>query len=119
MGTDGQAEKDKAEIVPGKVSVISSCQCRSRLDSHCDHDSCIYTDDNEIKIQHAQHSLLNMLNVFCLVVLQSQSEQCPDEEEEVESKADRRTVGLRCFQGNRETSEDEPSELVKLFRQFA
>ncbi|XP_016124560.1 splicing factor, arginine/serine-rich 19-like isoform X4 [Sinocyclocheilus grahami] len=59
MGTDGQAEKDKGEIVPGK----------------------------------------------------SQSEQCPNEEEEVESKADRRTVGLRCFQGNRETSEDEPSEL--------
>ncbi|XP_052403219.1 splicing factor, arginine/serine-rich 19 isoform X1 [Carassius gibelio] len=41
----------------------------------------------------------------------SQSEQSPDEEEEMESKADRRTVGLRCFQGNRETSEDEPSEL--------
>ncbi|KAK9977722.1 hypothetical protein ABG768_019522 [Culter alburnus] len=41
----------------------------------------------------------------------SQTEQCPDEEEEVDSKADRRTVGLRCFQGNRETSEDEPSEL--------
>jgi len=46
--------------------------------------------------------------------LQTQTEQGPDEEEEVESKADRRTVGLRCFQGNRETSEDEPSELVKL-----
>ncbi|KTG45085.1 hypothetical protein cypCar_00002626 [Cyprinus carpio] len=59
MGTDGQDEKDKGEIVPGK----------------------------------------------------SPSEQCPDEEEEVESKADRRTAGLRCFQGNRETSEDEPSEL--------
>ncbi|XP_067272627.1 splicing factor, arginine/serine-rich 19 isoform X2 [Pseudorasbora parva] len=59
MGTDGQAEKDGEELVPGK----------------------------------------------------SQAEQCPDEEEEVESKADRRTVGLRCFQGNRETSEDEPSEL--------
>ncbi|XP_016397181.1 splicing factor, arginine/serine-rich 19-like isoform X1 [Sinocyclocheilus rhinocerous] len=59
MGTDGQAEKDEGEIVPGK----------------------------------------------------SQSEQCPDEEEDVESKADRRTVGLRCFQGNRETLEDEPSEL--------
>ncbi|XP_073696381.1 uncharacterized protein scaf1 isoform X3 [Garra rufa] len=59
MGTDGQAEKDKGEIVPGK----------------------------------------------------SQSEQCTDEEEEVESKAERRTAGLRCFQGNRETSEDEPSEL--------
>ncbi|KAK7167767.1 hypothetical protein R3I94_001985 [Phoxinus phoxinus] len=59
IGTDGQAEKDEVEVVPGK----------------------------------------------------SQTEQCPDEEEEVESKADRRTVGLRCFQGNRETSEDEPSEL--------
>ncbi|XP_059412865.1 splicing factor, arginine/serine-rich 19 isoform X2 [Carassius carassius] len=59
MGTDGQAEKDKGEIVPDE----------------------------------------------------SQSEQSPNEEEEVENKADRRTVGLRCFQGNRETSEDAPSEL--------
>uniref|UniRef100_A0A8C1K0P2 SR-related CTD-associated factor 1 n=1 Tax=Cyprinus carpio TaxID=7962 RepID=A0A8C1K0P2_CYPCA len=46
-----------------------------------------------------------------IVAGKSESEQCPDEEEEMESKADRRTGGLRCFQGNRETSEDEPSEL--------
>lgn len=59
MGTDGQAEKDEADVVPGE----------------------------------------------------SQTEQSPNEEEEVESKTDRRTLGLRCFQGNRETSEDEPSEL--------
>ncbi|XP_039542784.1 splicing factor, arginine/serine-rich 19 isoform X2 [Pimephales promelas] len=45
------------------------------------------------------------------VEVPGKTEQGPDEEEEVESKADRRTVGLRCFQGNRETSEDEPSEL--------
>ncbi|KAA0705672.1 Splicing factor, arginine/serine-rich 19 SR-related C-terminal domain-associated factor 1 [Triplophysa tibetana] len=41
----------------------------------------------------------------------SQSEQCSDEKEENESKAERKTAGLRCFQGNGETSEEEPSEL--------
>ncbi|XP_056608648.1 splicing factor, arginine/serine-rich 19 [Triplophysa dalaica] len=41
----------------------------------------------------------------------SQNEQCSDEKEENESKAERKTAGLRCFQGNGETSEDEPSEL--------
>lgn len=44
-------------------------------------------------------------------VVQAKNEQCPDEKEENESKAERKTVGLRCFQGNGETSEDEPSEL--------
>ncbi|XP_057202269.1 splicing factor, arginine/serine-rich 19 isoform X2 [Triplophysa rosa] len=46
-----------------------------------------------------------------VVQAKSQNEQCSDEKEEKESKAERKTAGLRCFQGNRETSEDEPSEL--------
>ncbi|XP_051572696.1 splicing factor, arginine/serine-rich 19-like isoform X2 [Myxocyprinus asiaticus] len=46
-----------------------------------------------------------------VVPAKSQTEQCPDEEKEMESKVDKRIVGLRCFQGNGETSEDEPSEL--------
>ncbi|XP_051988470.1 splicing factor, arginine/serine-rich 19-like isoform X2 [Xyrauchen texanus] len=46
-----------------------------------------------------------------VVPAKSQTEQCPDEEEKIETKADRRTVGLRCYQGNGENSEDDPSEL--------
>lgn len=47
-----------------------------------------------------------------VVPAKSQTEQSPAENEETsESKSDRKTDGIRCFQGNRETTEDEPSEL--------
>ncbi|TRY59929.1 hypothetical protein DNTS_017597, partial [Danionella cerebrum] len=46
-----------------------------------------------------------------VVLDKSQIEQCANEEEEVESKAARKTNGLRCFQGNQDLSEDEHSEL--------
>ncbi|KAL6476586.1 hypothetical protein MHYP_G00150850 [Metynnis hypsauchen] len=45
----------------------------------------------------------------CLYPLRPEQHSDEVEEEEEESEAARRTTGLRCYQGNSETTDDEPS----------